>query len=345
MVPVNRQLQNKLLQHAIEILRLSKGEASKIVRLLDKTVYREIVYKYQQQLLRVKRLGSLSSYAESQRLKEMMYSIQSIMKIGMEKAYAQTRSSLTSIAEFEGRWNYKVLKKLVEPFDINFSMPSVSTLRSIVVTKPFEGDILKNWFSKLDKSVGIRIGEQLNIGIVQGEAVPTIARRLETVLDYSRRNTTSIVRTAVNSISTEARLLVNQENGDVIEGEQIIATLDARTTPLCRAMDGKVYPIGVGPRPPFHWNCRTTVAPVLKSWKQLGIKLSEAPEGTRASMDGQVPDRVTYQQWLKGLSAEEQDDILGPNKGKMFRQGMKVTAFVDADFQPLTLDELQRRES
>ena len=344
MITVNRQIQNKLLQHAIEILRLSKSEASKIVKLLDAKVYREVITKYEAQLLKVRRLGSISSINESQRLKEMMSSIQAILKVGMDNAYKQTRSSLTSLVEFEGRWNYKVLKKLTEPFNISFSMPSVATLRSVVTTRPFEGSILKDWFGKLSNSTGIRIAEQLNIGIVQGEPVVAMARRLESVIELSRRNAVSIVRTAVNNVSTGARLATNEANLDVIQGEQLIATLDGRTTPECRALDGKIYPVGEGPRPPFHWNCRTTVVPVLKSWKALGIDLQEAPDGTRASMDGQVADRMTYQQWLKGLSAAEQDDILGPNRGEMFRNGMKLTSFVDVDFKPLTLEELQRRE-
>jgi hypothetical protein len=62
----------------------------------------------------------------------------------------------------------------------------------------------------------------------------------------------------------------------------------------------------------------------------LGIDIDEAPAGTRASMNGQVPEKTTYNDWLKGQPAKVQDDILGPGRGKLFRNdGYSVSNFVD----------------
>lgn len=68
-------------------------------------------------------------------------------------------------------------------------------------------------------------------------------------------------------------------------------------------------------------NCRSTTVPVLKSWKQLGINLKEAPAGTRASMNGQVPAKLNYLQWLKSQSVSTQNEALGVGRAKMFRSG------------------------
>jgi SPP1 gp7 family putative phage head morphogenesis protein len=77
-------------------------------------------------------------------------------------------------------------------------------------------------------------------------------------------------------------------------------------------------------------NCRSTTCPVVKSWRELGIDIDEAPAGTRASMNGQVPEKTTYNDWLKGQPAKVQDDILGPGRGKLFRDGThSVSNFVD----------------
>jgi hypothetical protein len=120
--------------------------------------------------------------------------------------------------------------------------------------------------------------------------------------------------------------------------------LDNRTTEICIGYDGKVYPINEGPRPPFHWQCRTQAVPVLKSWKQLGINLKEAPEGTRSSMNGQEAAKITYPEWLKKQPIEFQDEVLGPTRAKLWRSGkVKIDRFTQ-DGKLLTLDQLRKKE-
>jgi hypothetical protein len=139
-----------------------------------------------------------------------------------------------------------------------------------------------------------------------------------------------------------------EANKDIVKGVQIVATLDNRTTEICMSEDGKVYDVGDGPRPPFHFNCRTTTTPVLKSLREMGFKsptgkpLSKA---TRASVNGQVPARQTYGSWLKRQPKAVQEDALGVEKARLFRHGdLTVDRFVDDRRNVLTLDELRRRE-
>lgn len=73
----------------------------------------------------------------------------------------------------------------------------------------------------------------------------------------------SIARTIVGFTSEVAREQTFVVNGHVITHIRIIATLDSRTTDFCRRIHGSVYPVGVGPRPKFHYNCRTITEPVL----------------------------------------------------------------------------------
>ena len=44
-------------------------------------------------------------------------------------------------------------------------------------------------------------------------------------------------------------------------------------------------------------------------------------EGTRASMDGQIPADTSYLDWLARQSPQRQDQILGPERGRMYRAG------------------------
>jgi hypothetical protein len=64
--------------------------------------------------------------------------------------------------------------------------------------------------------------------------------------------------------------------------------------------------------------------------------------GTRESMDGEVPESLTYNEWLKGQPAAVQDDILGPTRGELFRKGgIHLERFVDDSGRKWTLDELE----
>ena len=116
-------------------------------------------------------------------------------------------------------------------------------------------------------------------------------------------------RTTVTEASASAREATYAANADVLRGVQIVATLDSRTTQVCRHYDGKVFPVNEGPRPPFHFNCRTTTAPVTKSWSEIAAghkaapgspivaALAQVPLGARASMSGEVPVQLTYAEW------------------------------------------------
>ena len=133
------------------------------------------------------------------------------------------------------------------------------------------------------------------------------------------------------------------DNDDILKGKRRVATLDGRTTPLCRALDGTVVPI-TAPSPPFHWNCRTTEIPVLKD-----EFAREIPGSTRPSVgaDGveQVSSRTTYGEWLARQPAAFQEDVLGPARYKLFSKGeLSIDRFVDDDGRTLTLKQLRERE-
>lgn len=197
----------------------------------------------------------------------------------------------------------------------------------------------------------------------------------------TRREAMMIARTATNHISTGARQAVWEANSDVISGVRWVATLDGRTSPVCQDRDGEVYPINSGPRPPAHPNCRSTVAPVLIGEAIIGTRSTITDKRTRAQREvdfraeakaevgadkwktmsvkqrndairarrskwafenvGEVSSKVNYQEWLKGQSKEFQDDILGPTKGEMFRNGMTLDKFVDSKGKPYSVARLK----
>lgn len=121
----------------------------------------------------------------------------------------------------------------------------------------------------------------------------------------------------------------------------------------CQIRDGKLYTIDNKPidhKVPWlsgpgqlHWNCRSTSAPIIKGWDELGLKL---PIGQRASMNGAVPADVTYKQWLVRQPASRQDQILGPVRGALLREGkLEIDRFWTDRGAFLTLNELRSRNA
>ena len=99
--------------------------------------------------------------------------------------------------------------------------------------------------------------------------------------------------------------------------------------------------------PPAHIGCRCSWLPVLRSYDEImgrkGDRLKALPEGTRASMDGQVAETTTYEQWLKGKTKGQQNEALGPGKADLWRAG-KITSLselVDQSGRPISLTRLQ----
>jgi len=260
----------------------------------------------------------------------------------LEEQWAMTDDGEALWKSFQKLKAANQLPDLRSPISMNFNMvtPSTDMLASVVTAQPFQGKLLKEWVEDLSDSRRKMIRDAVRMGMVEGQTVDQIARRIrgtralqykDGLMEISRRGAQAMVRTAVNHTASRSRQLTFEKNQDIIGSEQYVATLDGRTTPLCRALDGKVYPVGKAPVPgrDTHIGCRSCLVPVVKSWRGLGFDIDEAPEGVRASFDGQVPESTTYNEWLKGQDAKFQDSVLGPGRGELFRQGASVDKFVD----------------
>jgi SPP1 gp7 family putative phage head morphogenesis protein len=163
----------------------------------------------------------------------------------------------------------------------------------------------------------------------------------------SNRNAAAVVQTAIQHVATTARMETLKANSDVVLGYRWVSTLDRKTTPECKGLDGMRFDLGNGPLPPAHVNCRSTAVPTTR--------LSEtfAKDATRASVGAnggaQVDAGLNYYGWLATQPASFQDHALGPLRGKLFRDGgLTPEKFaklqLDKSFKPLTLAQLKAAE-
>ena len=79
------------------------------------------------------------------------------------------------------------------------------------------------------------------------KALENAAQAILTAKQKQSEDAATIARTAVTEASASAREATYAANADVLRGVQIVATLDSRTTQVCRHYDGKVFPVNEGP--------------------------------------------------------------------------------------------------
>lgn len=263
---------------------------------------------------------------------------------------------MKELAKYEADWTTRTLTANV---DANFTTPSPEQVWSAIKFQPLALDnrpvdfikLLDNW-SDVEVS---RLVTGVKSGFVQGLTTRDIVKQVVGaggLADVSERNAKAVVKTAVNHVSTVAKDATYDKNSDVVEGYELVVTLDSRTSAICRGWpQGKVYKLtdDYQPKPPFHVACRTSTAPVVSSeFDFLGAGAKRAARG--ADGGTQVDANTSYYDFLKQQPAWFQDEALGPVRGKIFRNsGMTPDEFraasVDGFGRPLTLKEMAEMDN
>lgn len=302
-----------------------------------------------------------------QRLESLLASVRALNAQVYAELTGQLTEQLEGLVQAEVEFQEATLRQPLPRFLVErFNAVSLDEVRAAALARPFQGRLLSEWAQSIEKDRMTRIRDTVRMGVVEGKTTAQIVRTVrgtraqqyqDGIIQVDRRHAETVIRTAVSHTAGYARDQVLEANADLVKGVTWRSTLDSRTSQPCRIRDGLQYALGShrpighshpwGPGPGrFHWGCRSTSAPVLKSWQELGGEaLLDWTPDERASMDGAVPADTTYAQWLKRQSAARQDDILGKTRGALFRRGgLPLDAFSNNRGQMLTLEQLRARQ-
>lgn len=205
-----------------------------------------------------------------------------------------------------------------------------SAVDNLINTTLLEGATVNAWNRGLNIDQKTRLEREIKIGVSLGETNELLAARVARALGKSKRDAASIAVTAAGAIVSAVRQKFFEANADVIKAYKYQATLDTRTSALCRAYDGLMWdtnyePIGHSypfrqPRINTHFNCRSTIIPVIKGADEL----KNVPPATRSSMNGYVPQDINFNDWLKTQPKDVIEKTLGAGRAELFLQG-KIT--------------------
>lgn len=340
--------------HAINLQRLGATQWTNVLPIL-KMLEKDLT----DQIRLIDPTGSKKAAARRKRLNRLLDVTRTTISTAYVDMSELQEKFAYDLADYENEFGSSALNKAIGT-DVGAVTLTPLQLEVVASNVVIQGAPSAKWWARQSEDLQQKFADQIRMGFAQGESVTDMVRRIVGyprgvggIMNVSRHNAESLVRTSVQEIAGQVREQMIEKNTDLIKGYIHSSTLDGRTSKICMARDGLKWdrdknPVGHGlpyRRPALHWNCRSSVLPWLKSFEELGSKIKvEIPEGTRASMDGQVPASMKYEDFLKTKSEKFQREKLGDWRYKKFKAGeLKLTDLVNQYDRPLTIEELKER--
>ena len=252
----------------------------------------------------------------------------------------------------------------------------LTSTQGAAITLP-NGETVNKAFRGIATKSQERLALAIRSGVFSGETTQQIARRMIGKLEFgdfgplsvkqlaqsggeltklANNQIQTIVRTSVNQVQNQASQAVYAANSKVAPKYEYVATLDSRTSPICRRLDGQEFAYNKGPTPPQHFNCRSTTVPVVDfdGLQKKYPSLEKPPTGkvvSRPSATGRVPQGTAYGDWLLKQDKKLQVKTLGSEqKVRFFKRIAKkegsgqaaIRKLIRNDGSERTLDDLKR---
>ncbi|WP_129600456.1 minor capsid protein [Anaerophilus nitritogenes] len=143
---------------------------------------------------------------------------------------------------------------------------------------------------------------ELTQAIIRGDSLDKTARTIRDRMGVSYRNASRLIRTEASHIQNESTYDSYKASG-VVKKYQFLATLDNRTSSVCRSMDNTVFnlnekQVGIN-YPPLHANCRSTVVPYFDDEIDKGERIARKGDGKTYYVDGDMSYKQWYDKYVK----------------------------------------------
>lgn len=338
-MPVNRDILDALIQHAHGLEAVKQGEADVLINMFNKGIP-DLILDIE------RRMGNITNLNNNARWGYLRQAVNDALNKELDGIKAKLLKDIQKGVSQEVAFQTKAFQGIA-PLNTIVTVASPETVGAITARMKVQESTVNALFRRIAKTTESRVLKTIRRGVFDGEDLGTILsniegtrenRHVDGLFKKTLADIEAVTRSTNHQVNQLAAEAVFKQNKNLVKGVQMVATLDHRTSAFCINIDGKVYPVGVGPRPPFHFNCRTIAVPVLKHWRAIGI-----PENPK--FDGMPEDRTTYSDWLARQRADVQDTVLGPTRGQLYRDGkVTIDKFTNNRGRLLTLSELAERE-
>lgn len=373
--PISDQFVDDVVGHKVDLLRYSEDVRQKVSSLLN-----DLATELEGKVNAADLAGTIPS-RKIQRQEALIKQSRGTINTAYRGIGEHVDDQLVELAGMESKWAPRMMNDVMRG-----SVASVAVtgkeLETLVSDHLIKGSPLKEWWAGQDQKTQQRFAQQVRMGVAGGETNDQIVSRIvgkktgqkvpvtdpvsgETtmvndfkggVMDATRTEATTLVRTSVQTVSNEVLEQTYADNQDVLKGRQWIATLDPRTCVECMSWDGAAWDFDDQPlpsskvqkpypgAPPLHPNCRCAIIPLTKSWNEL---IDEAQTGAGAETAVSDEEAVNRMEATDGTTApvltkEEADAAV--EAGEMTEEEAKAATADDAGqaasplpFQPFDL--------
>lgn len=271
---------------------------------------------------------------------------------------AKVSTNMLNLAKYEVGYTQKLVENSTKLTETD--VPSLQQLKAAVFTNILDKsiptvagvdtpgisiqDTLTNYG---DYATGQAIAA-VRAGYALGKTNEDISTDIENALtgQISRVFSKTLARTITNYTASTAKQEFYAQNEDVLDGYEVVAVLDSSTTLTCANLDGKVFDKNDFTPPPYHYNCRSTYIAVVKPKYSLNL---EDPGRSAKDENGETIDGVSsstkYSQFLDRQSDSFVKDFLGTQRAALYDAGMPIKSFVDDNYSPISLKDLQTKDN
>lgn len=200
---------------------------------------------------------------------------------------------------------YRTVYEVQKGLNIGTTFAKVDTKTvERVLSKPWLEDNYSTRIWKENKKLVRVLQQELAQGIIRGDSSDKIAKMVEEKMGRGYRNAQRLVRTEMGHIQNEASF-AGYKAGRVVQKYQFLATLDGRTSHICRDLDGEIFTLAEKEEgvnfPSMHPNCRSTTVAFFEDEEEVGERIARLGDKTYY-----VPGNMKYEDWYNSLSEDEQ---------------------------------------
>ena len=331
-----------LTRHQVYLQRYGTGEVAKLLPFIE-----EMLSDVRTRLTAV----SLTEF-QFVRLSVLERDLSIIVSEAMDKLSGQLSLDLADFVDYEAGFTDRFLNKMITVDTMGVTVDQIfsavtTTPMTLLTGKATTTLTIDQAIDVFTRSTVTNINHVIQSGIAQGQTTTQIANEVSRLMrTRTKAQAEALIRTAANHAGTVARDEIYRANSDIIESEEFVATLDIHTTDTCAGFDGKFFPIGQGPKPPLHYQCRSVRIPKIYDEFVIGDL-----KGERGSFGADGPQPVsgksTFGGWLRKQPASFQDEYFskfadGEDRAKLFRNGgLSIDKFTDSKGATYSIDQLR----